>query len=84
MKVSTAWGVAAALGMLMASSDQLKEHVIEPGENLSLKSIPCNSWDVKLVDEDGDACVVEAVDICGASGTWVITSRDLLKCQSHS
>ena len=64
--------------------DQLKEDVIESGEAFTLTSIPCDSWDVKLVDEDGDACVVEAVDICGGGGTWTITSKDLLKCQSHS
>lgn len=62
--------------------DQLKEHVINPGETFTLSKIPCDSWDVKLVDEDGDECVLGGVDICGGSDTWVITSKDLLACQA--
>jgi hypothetical protein len=65
-------------------SDQLQKHVIAPGGEFTLTGIPCNSWDVKLVDEDGDECVVESVDICGQSDTWVVSSKDLLKCQSGS
>jgi hypothetical protein len=62
--------------------DQLQQHVIKPGETFTLSKIPCNSWDVRLVDEDGDECVVGGVDICGASDTWVINSKDLLACQA--
>jgi hypothetical protein len=47
-----------------------------------LTGIPCDTWDVKLVDEDGDECVVQDVNICGAGDTWVINSKDLLKCQA--
>jgi hypothetical protein len=36
---------------------------------------------VKLVDEDGDECVVEEVDICGTNDTWEIKNKDLLACQ---
>lgn len=64
--------------------DQLKKHVIEPGGEFTLTGIPCNKWDVKLVDEDGDECVVADVDICGASDVWTISSKDLLKCQAAS
>lgn len=61
--------------------DQLQQHVINPGETFLLSKIPCDSWDVRLVDEDGDECVVQGVDICGQSDTWVINSKDLLACQ---
>lgn len=64
--------------------DQLAHHVIEPGEAFKLTKIPCATWDVKLVDEDGDECVVESVDICANSETWTITSKDLLRCQAAS
>lgn len=64
--------------------DQLQKHVIEPGGQFTLTGIPCDTWDVKLVDEDGDECIVADVDICGASDTWVINSKDLLKCQAAS
>lgn len=62
--------------------DQLAEHVIEPGTSFKLTGIPCNTFDVKLVDEDGDECVVPQVDICANSETWTITSKDLLRCQA--
>jgi hypothetical protein len=64
--------------------DQLAEHVIEPGASFKLSGIPCATWDVRLVDEDEDECVVEGVDICANKETWTITSKDLLRCQAAS
>jgi hypothetical protein len=62
--------------------DQLGEEVIGKGESFTLLAIPCDDYDVKIVDEEGDACIVAAVDICGESQEWAITSGDLLKCQA--
>ena len=42
---------------------------------------PCDDYDVKLVDEDGDSCVVGGVTLCADSDAWVITDEDLLACQ---
>lgn len=64
--------------------DQLGEDVIGSGESFSLQSIPCDNYDVMLVDEDGDECVVEEVDICGGAESWVITNKILLGCQAAS
>jgi hypothetical protein len=64
--------------------DQLESEVIDPGETYTLHSIPCDSWDVKLVDEDGDECIVPDVDLCKSREVWEITSKDLLKCQAAS
>lgn len=64
--------------------DQLGDEVIGTDEAFSLKQIPCDSYDVKLVDEDGDECVVEEVDICGGAAKWVITNKNLLGCQEDS
>src|SRR5215213_7417316 len=61
--------------------DQLGEAVISTGGSFMLNSIPCDSYDVRLVDEDGDECIVEAVDICRSSEGWVITNDDLLECE---
>lgn len=62
--------------------DQLGDQVIGPGESFTLKSIPCDTYDVLLVDEDGDECVVEEVDICGGKESWTITNKILLGCQA--
>jgi hypothetical protein len=64
--------------------DQLGEQVIGTGGTFTLSGVPCDSYDVMLVDEDGDECVVSEVDICGDSQGWVISNDDLLDCQAES
>lgn len=63
--------------------DQLGDDTINNGGKFTLTSIPCDEYDVKLVDEDGDECVVGAVDICGDNDDWVITDDDLLECEGY-
>ena len=65
-------------------ADQLGDDVISKGERFTLTDIPCNSWDIKVVDEDGDECVIEAVDLCNETAEWKITSKELLACQAES
>ena len=65
-------------------ADQLGDDVISKGEKFTLTDIPCNSWDIKVVDEDGDECVIEAVDLCNEAAEWKITSKELLACQAES
>jgi hypothetical protein len=62
--------------------DQLGDDVIGTGDSFKIKGIPCDEYDVRLVDEDGDECMVFAVDICGSNETWEITSGDLLECEA--
>lgn len=64
--------------------DQLGRKVIGSGDSFVLHSIPCDAYDVKLVDEDNDVCVVEAVALCAGQGDWVISDRDLLACQAST
>ncbi len=63
--------------------DQLGDEVIGTGGSFTLKGVPCATYDVKLVDEDGDECEITDVDICG-SGGWKIESADLLACQDET
>jgi hypothetical protein len=55
--------------------------IIGTGERYTINRIPCDTYDVKLVDEDGDECVVGGVALCAGNDTWVITNEDLLACQ---
>jgi len=63
--------------------DQLGDEVIKNGGSFTLTGIPCDEYDVRLVDEDGDECVVEAVDVCGEDDSWLITDEDLLDCEGY-
>lgn len=62
--------------------DQLGEQVIESGESFKLRGIPCDDYDVKLIDEDGDECVVGGVPLCADQDAWSISDDDLLSCQA--
>jgi hypothetical protein len=63
--------------------DQLGKGVLTKGQTFTLTNIPCDTYDVKVVDEDGDECVVEQVDVCKGAYEWHLTSKDLLKCQAQ-
>jgi len=62
--------------------DQLGDQVIGTGDSFELSGVPCDEFDVRLVDEDGDECMVLGVDICGGNQRWEITSEDLLECEA--
>jgi hypothetical protein len=64
--------------------DQLGDKVIASNGSFELHKVPCDSYDIKLVDEDGDECVVAAVDICASKEGWVIDNEDLLACEAES
>lgn len=63
--------------------DQLGDEVIGKGDSFELHSIPCDEYDVMIVDEDGDECVIEEVDLCADNEEWVIRNKDLLACQGY-
>jgi hypothetical protein len=64
--------------------DQLGHQVIAVGGSFELHKVPCGTWDVKIVDEDGDECVMSGVDICASKEGWVITNDALLECENDS
>ncbi|WP_313914682.1 hypothetical protein [Tahibacter sp.] len=64
--------------------DQLGDKTIENGETFTLTDVPCASYDVRVVDEDGDECILEDVGLCATKDTWVINDKDLLGCQAAS
>jgi uncharacterized protein (DUF2141 family) len=62
--------------------DQLEEQVIGSGETFKLNGVPCGEYDVKVVDEDGDSCVLEEVALCGGEDAWEVEDDVLLGCQA--
>ncbi len=64
--------------------DQLGDETIGNGESFTLTHIDCDDYDIRIVDEDGDECVVEEVNLCGDDTVWKITDKILLKCENQS
>lgn len=62
--------------------DQLGDKVLGSGESFRLRGIPCDTFDIKIIDEDGDECVVVEVDLCAEDAVWELTDDDLLDCES--
>jgi len=63
--------------------DQLGEDVLTKGDSMTITDIPCDEYDIKVVDEDGDECIIEAVDLCRDNSYWKITDKDLLECEGY-
>ena len=65
--------------------DQLGAEVISSeGDTFSLNGIPCDNYDVKIIDEDGDACEIRGISLCGSNQErWEITNENLLGCQNQ-
>ena len=63
--------------------DQLEDSILVKGDSILITDIPCNTYDVKVVDEDGDECVIEQADLCRDSSYWKITDKALLECEGY-
>jgi hypothetical protein len=64
--------------------DQLGRKTVRTGDSFTLNEIPCGTYDVKLVDEEGDQCDIDRVQLCAESHTWSIRDKDLAKCQART
>lgn len=63
--------------------DQLEDEILTKGDSITITQIPCDTYDVKVVDEDGDECIIEEVDLCRDHSFWKITDKDLLECEGY-
>ena len=65
--------------------DYLESDVLTKGDSLTITDVDAGTWDVMVVDEDGDKCVVEGVKFNKRDkDRWVIKDKDLLACQAAS
>lgn len=55
---------------------------ISNGESLTLTGVTKGKWDVRVIDEDGDECIITDVTI-NSDDKWVIRDKDLLAYQNQ-
>ncbi len=61
--------------------DQLGEEVIAKDGSFELRNIPVGKYDLKLVDEDSDECIVSGIKVA-ANEEVEITDELLVGCQA--
>ena len=62
--------------------DRLGDDVLAPNYRSDLSVVP-GWYDVKLVDQDGDSCVIKDVDFRDGD-SWTVTDGILLACEVFS
>ncbi len=60
--------------------DQLHADPLEHAETVTLAGLDCEEYDLKLIDHEGDECVVEDIDLCLQDASWNLTDHELSKC----
>lgn len=64
--------------------DQLGADVLESHEVITLAGLDCEEYDLKLVDHEGDTCVIEDIDLCLQDAHWALTDGQLSACSGFS
>jgi hypothetical protein len=63
--------------------DQLRDDIIgSDGGSFTLTGLQTAEYDVKFVDEDGDDCVLQNIQITGDT-SWTLTTDWLVRCEFH-
>lgn len=62
-------------------ADLLGTDILIPGEQLETSGIECGIYDIRVIDEDNDMCVLDTVDLCQDSAVWRIDDAELAGCQ---
>lgn len=62
-------------------SDLLGADILAPGEVLELSGVACDVYDIRVVDDEGDECVLSSVDLCLDNAVWRIDDSELAACQ---
>jgi predicted small secreted protein len=62
-------------------ADLLGADLLDPGDEVVITDLVCDVFDIRIVDEDGDECIVTDVDLCFDDALWVIDDDELASCQ---
>jgi hypothetical protein len=58
----------------------LRGDVLLPDESLTIVSIECDTYDVRVVDDLGSDCILSDIDLCFDSDGWSVTDEILDIC----
>jgi hypothetical protein len=61
-------------------NDLLGNEVLVPGEVFEVSGIECDTYDIRVVDEDNDECILDSVDLCLDNAVWHIDNAELGSC----
>jgi hypothetical protein len=61
-------------------ADLLGSDVLLPGEAVQVSGIDCDTYDIRIIDEDSDECVLDTVDLCLDNAVWRIDDAELVSC----
>ena len=67
-------------GTVSWGADLLGAQVLEPGDVLELSGIECGTYDIRVIDEDADECILDTVDLCLDNAVWRIDDVELASC----
>lgn len=62
--------------------DRLGANTLPAGQSFRLTNIVAGEYDMKVVDQDGDECVLYNITVCG-NGTFTFTNQNLLRCEGY-
>jgi hypothetical protein len=62
--------------------DVLHTRILSAGDSIRVGGIDPGRYDIKLVDEDGDVCIVHNIDLY-SNRVWTISNAGLLDCESR-
>jgi hypothetical protein len=74
----------APIGSDKWGPNQISRGSVKPEGTFTLTGIHCDKYDVKIVDEDDNECIVRDVGLCAADKIWRIDDKDLASCQRRT
>jgi hypothetical protein len=63
-------------------SDQLGNHSLLKNERFTVSNIPVGTYDLKIVDEDDDVCVVSGINF-DRDKEWTLTDAAIENCDEE-
>ncbi len=62
---------------LLAANDPLMH-----GDSAKLAVFECKKYDLRLIDHEGDECVIQDIDLCFEDKEWTLNDTVLAVCQT--